>query len=211
MIIYAVYIITNDERTLLSQNFQSVETISDEQLLRGLFTALQDVGNEVTERSTELKSIEIGGISYHVRSFGPVRIVLVTDVPKSPQDIIQMLGLRFIKEYGEVLSESHHNSNIFAPFKKIISEIITDETISDESKFLKPTKVLDTGAIFNLPHHLQSIALTMISLKEGTIEEIAQEKGEDIDNTLSNITALQEMGYIGTKQKKEKTIYFRAT
>lgn len=211
MIVYAVYIISKDERTLLTLNFQSIETIPDEQLLGGLFTALQDVTTKVTQSNEELKSIELGGLSYHLRSFGLIRVVLVSNIPKSPENIIQKLGYRFIKDYGDVLKESYMNSSIFVPFKNFISEVIKNEISHGEPDFPKPTKILDTAAIFSLPHHLQSTALTMVSLKEGTIEEIAQDRDETIDDTLSAISSLQEMGYIGIKPRGEKKIYYRVT
>ncbi|MFX0208005.1 MAG: hypothetical protein ACFFDT_18610 [Candidatus Hodarchaeota archaeon] len=210
MNIYAIYIISDDDRTLLTQNFKSIENISNEQLIGGLFKALQDVTTQVTESTAQIGSIEIGGLSYHVRSFGPIRVVLVTNVPKSPENIIQRLGLRFIRKYRDILMETKYNSNIFTPFKEIISEIIEEEVYIDEPESKDPLKPLGPEAIFNLPHHLQSTALTLVSLKEGTLDEITQEGSENADNTLSNLTSLQEMGYIGLKIKNGKKIYYRA-
>ena len=163
----------------------------------------------MTQTDSEMQSIEIEGLSYHIRSFGFFRVVLVTDVPKTPEDIIQMLGFRFINRYGETLMDWDSNISIFTPFKKTIHEIIQAETITDESKSIKPTKKLGTGEIFSLPSYLQKTALAMVSLEEGTVKEIAKESGEKVNLVKKNLTTLQEKGFIGTKKhEKRKTIYF---
>ncbi|MHA2334379.1 MAG: hypothetical protein ACXAEU_20295 [Candidatus Hodarchaeales archaeon] len=73
---------------------------------------------------------------------------------------------------------------------------------------VKPTKRLTTGEIFNLPHNLQETALTMLSIEEGTVEDIAKEIGKPLEETRKKITSLQKMGYIGMIQKEGKTVYY---
>ena len=157
---------------------------------------------------SEMKSIEIEGLSYHIRSFGLIRVVLVTNVPKSPEDVISMLGFRFIKEYGEILMDWDSNLSIFTPFRDTIREIILTETSTDESSSIIPTKKLNTGEIFSLPHHLQSTALAMISLGEGTVKAIAKESEEPVKIARKNLITLQKMGFVGIRQKKSVTKYF---
>jgi hypothetical protein len=207
-IIYAVYVLTEDGKTLLSENFQSTEEIPKEVLLGGLFTALQSMTKDMTTKDTEMKSVEIEGLSYHIRSFGLIRIVLVTNVPKTPEDIIQTLGLRFINEYGDVLTQPEFNSTVFSPFRNTIQEIIKQLVGYDESKSIKPSKRLNTGEIFGLPHHLQTTALALVTLEEGTISDIALESGEEADVIEKNLATLKEKGFIGTKKQKKKTVYF---
>ncbi|MHA2225427.1 MAG: hypothetical protein ACXAC8_09495 [Candidatus Hodarchaeales archaeon] len=208
MIVYAIYIITDDGRTLISEHFQSSEEISNEIILGGMITALQHMTTEMTRGDSELRTIEIEGLSYHIRSFGLIRIVLVTDVPKIPEEIIQILGLRFMNEYAEILMDWDSNLNTFIPFKSTINEILQMETVTDESKSIKPTKKLGTGEIFSLPHHLQSTALALVSIEEGCIEDIAKECGEDVIDIKRNLTVLQKEGFIGRKEKEGKTYYF---
>ncbi|MFX1514134.1 MAG: hypothetical protein ACFFCQ_16275 [Promethearchaeota archaeon] len=208
MIVYAVYVITQDGKTILSENFQSTKEVPDDMLLGGLITALQALATEVTETRSEMKSIEVEGLSYHIRSFGLYRIVLVTDVPKFPDDIIQTMGLRFMKEYGETLLDDLYSKKTFAPFKETIAEIIGAEMVTDDSKSIKPAKMLSTGEIFSLPHQLHPTALALVSLEEGTVEEIAQESDLSPEETRENLIVLKEMGFIGVKQKKDKTTYF---
>ncbi|MFX1517348.1 MAG: hypothetical protein ACFFC6_13675 [Promethearchaeota archaeon] len=155
-----------------------------------------------------MQSIEIEGLSYHIRSFGFFRLVLVTDVPKTPEDIIQMVGFRFIKEYGEVLMDWDSNLSIFTPFQETLREIIQTETSTDDSKSIRPSRKLSTGEIFQLPPHLQKTALAMISLEQGTLSEISEESGEKKRTVRKNINTLQEMGFIGTRQDKKTITYF---
>ena len=208
MIVYAVYVITDDGRTILSEYFQSSDDIPNDVLLGGLLTALQHMTSEMTRSNSEMKSIKIEGLSYHIRSFGFVRIVLVTDVPKTPEDIMQTLGLRFINEYGDVLTQIDFNLNIFNPFKQTIHEVVKQLVGYDESKSIKPSKKLNTGEIFSLPHDLQATALALVSLEEGTAKAIAKESGEKVTVTRKNLKILKEKGYIGTKKKKRAIIYF---
>ncbi|MHA2297026.1 MAG: hypothetical protein ACXAEU_08800 [Candidatus Hodarchaeales archaeon] len=213
MIVYAIYIMSNDGRIIVSEHFQSIESISDDVLLSGLLTALQGIAVEMTNSNSDLKTIEIEGLSYHIKSFWFYKVILVTDIAKAPEDIIQMLGLRFMKQFGEIWVESDGlvDLNAFNPFKKNIREIILQETVLDDSKSIKPIKKLNTGEIYSLPYDLQSTALAMVSLEEATIEEIANEIDFSLENTLKNVIILQEMGYIGEKGINGKTVYFRST
>jgi hypothetical protein len=207
MIVYAVYIITEDGRTILSENFQSTKGLPDDVLFGGVLTALQAMTAEMTNHRSEMKSVEIEGLSYHIRSFGLIRVVLVTDAPKTPEDILQVLGLRFIKNYGEVLMQKDFDLNIFDPFRKTIEEIV-QQLETDVSKSIQPAKKLTTGEVFSLPTELHSTALALISLESGTLNEIAMESGNPVKTTEKNLSALQNKGFIGTKKENGSVKYF---
>jgi hypothetical protein len=209
MIIYGVYVITNDGRTILSENFQSSEEVPDALLFGGLLTALQNFTAEMTKARSGLRSIDIGGLSYHIRSFGLIYVVLVTNVTEMPTDVIQMLGLRFINEYGDTLLNWDSNVGVFLPFKDTILEIVGKETAVDESRTIDPTKKLTPGEIFSLPHSLQPTALALIQLEEGSTKDFAKISGQTIKSTKRDLTTLQKMGFVGRKQKeKGKSIFF---
>lgn len=206
MIVYAIYVVSESGITLVSEHFHAIDEFPDEILLGGLITALQQMAIDI--HHSEMKTMEIEGLSYHIRSFGLFRIVLVTDGPQSPEHLIQTLGLRFMKEYGELLLDKIVFTQRFLPFKKTIHELIQLGMVTDDSKSIQPTKKLRTGEIFNLPHYLQATALAMVFLQEGTVEEIAEESGITPDVTRQNLTVLNERGFIGIKQKNDKTFYF---
>lgn len=208
MIVYAVYVLSDDGRIILSENFHTVERISDDVLLGGVFTAIQKITRMVTKTDAEISSIKLDGLSYHIRSFGLIRVILVTEVPKNPEEIMQVLGFRFINEYGNVLMQADYNLNVFDQFRETIQEVIPQETIIDESEMIKPNIKLGTGEIFNLPIHLQNTALALVSLVKGTIENIAQETGDNLSDTERNLNSLQKMGFVGIKQTKGITTYF---
>ncbi len=207
MIIYAIYIIDYNGKTMFSEYFQTSEGIPDEQLVGALMTALQAFTAEVTENESEMKTIEAEGFSYHIRSFGLFRIVLVTDLPKSPEDIIQTLGIRFMKEFGDQITDKWSIPSIFSTFKTTTHEIL-GAVITDQSKSIKPTKILTTDEIFNLPHPLHSTALAIVAIQEGTIEEIATEAKLGVSKASDNIEDLASRGFIGTKKREEETTYF---
>ena len=96
LIIYGVYVITEDGRTLLSENFQSSDDIPDAILFGGMLTALQNFTSEMTKTRTGLRSIDIGGLSYHIRPFGFIYIVLITNVTKILTNLILSTLLKFL-------------------------------------------------------------------------------------------------------------------
>jgi hypothetical protein len=208
MIIYAVFIITDDGRTILSEQFQSIEGTKNDILFGGVFTAIQYMTAAMTDSDAENSSIEIEGLSYHTRSFGSFRIVIVTDVPDNPGEIVQTIGLRFINNFGDILTQRDFNLNLFKPFKKEIHEIISKETVIDESKSIKPALKLRTAEIFCLPNQLQSTALALVSIEKGTIEDIVRETGDHITKTEKDLEKLQHMGFVGVKQVNGETTYF---
>lgn len=208
MIVYAIYIVSDDGRTLLSEHFQTPEGKTNEILFGGLVTALQSMATAVAHG--EMKTIEIEGVSYHIRTFTFFRVVLVTNQVTTPENIIQILGHRFLNEYGDVLADWDSNLNTFLPFKETITEIVERFFAVDTSKSIDPLKKFTTADIFGLPHELHATALALLTLIEGTIAEISEESGEEKDKTHVNLETLQEMGYIGKKESKGEAIYFCA-
>jgi hypothetical protein len=208
MIIFAVYIVSIKGKILFSENFHSKDEIPNEVLLGGLVNALQGVAMEMSKGNSEMKTIEIEGLSYHFRSFGFYRVVLVTDVSKRPESVIQTVGLRFMKEFGEEIEEDQFDKLSSDRFRKILFEIIGKDFASDESKLIRPTKKFGTGEIFDLPHKLQSTALALLSLQEGTMDEIAIESGLNRDEIQENLFSLQELGYVGNRSKNGNILFF---
>jgi hypothetical protein len=193
---------------LLSEFFQSKKSVPDVFLLGGLLTALQGVATEITSSPSEMNSFEVGGISYHIQSFAFFRIVVVTNFAESPIEIIQSLGLRFIKDYRDELVEENTNLKTYSPFIKTIREVVKEKSTIDETRTLNPTKILDTAEIFELPQELHSTALAVLTLEEGTVEQIAKEIGEQEDITTNNLVSLQKYGFIGKKIVDQNIIYF---
>jgi hypothetical protein len=91
---------------------------------------------------------------------------------------------------------------------KFGSYIFSIDDTQKETIYVNPIKRLATGEIFNLPYDLQPTALVVISLEEGTIDEIAKESELSFEDTAKNVIALQEMGYIGKKDSGGRIVYF---
>lgn len=193
---------------LVSEKFQSASSIPNEVLLAGLFTAIQGVVSEMTHKSAKLNSINVDNLSYHFKSYGKYQLVLVTDLSETPKIIMQKLGLRFMKEYGEQILEDTIDKTIFEPFTQSINEILMEESISDNSRMINPTRKFSPGELFQLSPNIRDIALALIAIKEGNVEEIAIESNTRIIETQQHLQKLQEMGLVGKKTIGEKAIYF---
>ena len=208
LIIYAVYIIKSDGRPIISEYFQSEEDLPSEMLLAGLVTALKGFSSEVLQN--EMSAIEVEGVAYHIRSFGFYNVVLVTNLKKEPGDIIQEVGFRFMKQYGEDMLDKNIRVDKYAPFKKTIKDIIGIHS-ADESSSIKPAKLLSPQEIFGLPVELQPVAIAVLSIKEGTVDEIASETDKKIDNLGIKLEKLQNLGFVGTKTKNNQKVFFCVT
>ncbi len=210
MIVYALYIIDEGGRPLLSQYFQSSDDVPNEVLFGALFTAFKDLAADVTtQKSWEMKTLGIERLFYHTKSFGPFNVVIVTNTQKGPENLLQTIGLRFMKEHREeILQDFLVDFRLFDPFKEIIQEMFQAETLVDESGKLSPTKRFSVGGIFDLPPDLQTTALALITLEEGTLEDISKECGENQVQTTKSLNSLQKMGFIGRKEKEGKQLFF---
>ena len=210
MIIYAVIIIKTDGTTLLTEYFQSDQKLSNKNLIGGLLVAMQGITEEISFNNSEMKTFEIEGFAYHIRSFGIYRIVLITDLSKEPDEIIQKIGFRFMKEFGKDLLEKDILTSKFDSFKDVIEEIIGTESY-DEGKSLNPAKLLNTKAIFHLPNDLQPVALAMLLVREGTVNQISIESNIDEYELADKLEKLHTFGYVGKKKKNDQIHYFCTT
>ncbi|MHA1982808.1 MAG: hypothetical protein ACW967_00540 [Candidatus Hodarchaeales archaeon] len=209
MIAYAAYVISIDGRPFVSVKFQSAISIPDDLLLGGLFTALQAVTSELTSQKSELNSIIIENLSYHFKSFGDFRIVLVTNLQEEPTNLMHMLGLRFLKEYGEqIIDLGVFDESDFVHFKLVMKELISRDLSIDESSTINPSIKFTTGEIYGLESAIRPTALALISLREGTVNQIAKESGLDEEITNNNLDHLQEKGLVGKKNHKGEIKFF---
>ena len=212
MIVYACHIITDDGRTIFTEYFMDYRNLPDSVLLGGFLTAFQAMFHSIGQ--SEISTITIEGFSYNIKSFGLVRICLVTDIPSTAKEkrqkdgIIQKLGLRFVKEYGYFLTLLDISLNIFDSFKTIIFEVLGQDVLIDQSQRINPIKKLTTAEIFSLPTRIHATALAMISISEGTTRDIAIESRKNLETTKKNITYLQKQGFIGVRQVKGKKVHF---
>ncbi|MFW9855635.1 MAG: hypothetical protein ACFFFG_11270 [Candidatus Thorarchaeota archaeon] len=208
MIIYAVYVISITGKPIVSEKFQSASSIPREALLAGLLTAIQGATTEITVNKSELNTIVVDNLSYHFKTFGRYQIVLVSDISKSPENVLKRIGLRFMKEYGEKLLEGDLNNQTFTPFIKTIREVVQEESYIDNLKMIDPTEKFSPKVLYELPNSLRTVAVTMITLKEGNLDQIAEESGKDVDETKNLLFSLQELGLIGKRITNGNAIYF---
>lgn len=216
MIIYAIYFITNEGVPILTESFQHVESLPDEMLLGGLFTALQGVASEMTNGKFQIQTLETEGLAFHVRSFPFYRIVLITDTAKTSElqpseDIIQQIGLQFTRKFRDKLGVPIFDVSPFQSFKKTIREIVKPEALIDDDRLFKPEKRLTAIEIMSLSHHLHTTAKAMVYLQSKggfTIADISEETEDSKKTITDNLRELQQLGYVGQKGIKEKKVFF---
>ena len=210
MIVYAVIIIDEGGRPLVSQYYQSTDDAPDEVLLAAVLTAFRDLAKDVTSQKTwEVETLGMGRLFYHTKSIGTFSVFMVTNDPKCPEDLLQTIGLRFMREHPhEVIDDYYGDFGIFKEFQQMITDLLKEKKVIDESRHLKSTRRFSVGGIFDLPSDLQAAALALITLKEGTLEEISKECGESSLQTVNALNQLQKMGYIGRREKGGKQLFF---
>ncbi|MHA2271697.1 MAG: hypothetical protein ACXACI_07530 [Candidatus Hodarchaeales archaeon] len=121
----------------------------------------------------------------------------------------EKVSKRFMKKYVEGLFDEAVNIlfDTFPPAEKPAHRETMGEIGQRVGISTRPTRKLSTGEIVFLPHHIQPTAIAIVTLLEGTVEEVAEESNIDPDRTLKNLNALRERGYLGVKVKGGKTIY----
>lgn len=207
MIIYAVYILKNNGTVLVSEYYQSESNLPELSLMGSLITSLKGFTSKALQN--DMKTIESQGLVFHVRSFGSFSVIVVTNLSKAPTDVIQEIGLSFLKDYGEDLLETETGSKTYDSFQKTLKNIIAFYTF-DETNSLMPFRSLSPQEIFDLPAELQQVALTVLSMGEGTIEQIKEEIKVNISNLAERLEKLQKLGYLGKKVTVTNTIFFCA-
>lgn len=205
MIIYAVYLFKSDGRPIVYEHFQSKANLPNVQLLGGLVSALKGFTAEILQN--DMKTLGVQGVVYHIRSFGFFNVILVTNENKDPIDIIQEIGLSFMKDFGEDMLDEKIRVDKYYSFKDTIKKIVGIHSF-DESHSLIPTKKLSPQEILSIPKDLQKLSLIMLSISEGTIENIKKESNGSIDNLEGKIEQLQQLGYIGKKMVKNIPVFF---
>ncbi|MHA2092620.1 MAG: hypothetical protein ACW98K_17375 [Candidatus Kariarchaeaceae archaeon] len=209
MILYAVYVITNDGREILSEIFQSPENVPNQSILSGLLSAFQSMSDEITKKEGSAEKLSLSGLIYHIRNYGDFMVVIVTDADSAPAKILDSIGWRFMRQFGEELDRWTGNQTMFEGFRGTISEIVSKHI--DEMRAVDPNKRLDTTAIFELPKELQSTALVIASLEKATSQEIADEVSHDVETVEKYLDLLHMEGYIGVRDEDGKTLYFCST
>lgn len=216
MIIYAIYFISYNGIPLLSENYRAHESIPNEMLLGGLFTALQGVASEMTNDTFQIRTLEAKGVAFHIREFAFFRIVLVTSGFSSPEvtssgQLIHQIGNRFLRQFRGVFVDDHDDVSVFDPFKRIIREEYLTHSLIDEDKFLDSNKRLNAKEIINLPHHLHTTAKALVFLQSNgsfSIADVIAETNAPEDKVSEHIESLQKRGYVGKRMKDGETFYF---
>ncbi|MHA2031225.1 MAG: hypothetical protein ACW99A_04940 [Candidatus Kariarchaeaceae archaeon] len=208
MVLYAVYLITNDGREMMSEIFQSPKNIPNNAILSALLTAFQAMSEDLTKKPGSAEQLNLRGLNYHIQFFGNFQVVLVTDGESRPAKVLTTLGWRFYKHYAEVLNAWTGNQKLFENFRDDIHEVVKKHLEVDMSGSLDPTKILDTATIFEMDPNLRPTALALLTLEKATMAEIMDEVDIEVNLLQEHLEELKDQGYIGVRDKEGEDLYF---
>ena len=209
LIVYAIYIIHRDGVPLFSKVFQAPSTTPPEEILSGLLASIQHMSIDLVKQTGSAESFKLKGVVYHLKYFGEIQVVIVTNSDERPIKAMNRLGLHFLKDYGEKLSGRWTGDvSMFEKFESTVESVVDAYFEFDRSFSIDPSKRLTTTLLFSLKKELKNTAIALVTLKEGTVEQIAEESGEDTTTVIDNLAELQNLGYIGVKKGRVEKIYF---
>lgn len=207
MIVYAVYILTKDGLELISEKFQSEDSIPNSTLLAALLIAFQQMAESVTTIGIPRK-ICFDELTYHLKSFGSVQIVVVTDTDQEPSDLLLTLGLQFINKFKIDFTRWNGNQTIFEPFRVIIKTLATERATIDVAGRIKPANYLDARAIMSLPKKIQPIASAVNVMSPSTLPELLDIVDCTAGDLADGLEYLKTEGYVGTRNFEGLEQYF---
>ncbi len=211
MKVYAVYIITNDGRPMISKIYQSPDGIPDNILLSGLLTSIQMVSSELSNQTHAAEKFKMKGVTYHMKNFGLFHIALVTADENVPGRIMNKIGWQFIQEFGENIPKWDGRVSDFMGFSDNIDGIIStsgNKIIIDQSNSIEPSNKLDPVNLLKLAKELKGTAKSLVFLQRAPVIDIANHSGVGEKLTQENLDAMLKMGYIGYFTEDEEKIYF---
>lgn len=214
--VYAVYILLPDGRCIFSKSYRNDST--DSQVLGGLLTSLNFASQQYLHESIR-KFVSEGGTNFVIKDFSSFLTVFQVggEINQEIEAKVDIVGFRFLSNYGNTIEKwAQGKISRFKDFDKIIDNILGIKgSIDTQRQVVAPAsntdgeeKILDSLSIMVLSRTLQKTALAMLDLKEGTIEEIAKETKNNIQNEEQNLETLVNMGYIQSRKYNNMKIYY---
>lgn len=206
-IVYAVYILHHAGSPLFAKLFQAPKDAPPTEILSALLSAFTSIVKDIT--TGDPKSFITDTVHYHMRRFRGVQVVIATNTTELPLNALNKLGLIFMKNYGEyLLTEWKGDVSRFQAFERVADTVINSYFEFDTTKMINPTKKFSTMYLYYLDNHLKGTAISLVTLKEGTLEQIADLCEEPPRSVYNNLRELQGLGYVGIKRRDDEFIYF---
>ncbi len=216
MIIDSVYLLLPDGRCIFSKSYkkQYKEQI-DPLLLGGLLNAFNIASHQWLKDGVRKFTSE-EGFNFIIKDFSSFLVVISGILETDEEIILEKIGMIFLSKYGDKIEKwQAGNISSLKNFETDLNKIlnVSQEMISpvETKTYIKPDEpYLDSLTIISLPKELQKTALTMLTLKEASIDDIIKESKRDKETELNNIEKLVELGYILKKKVvlTNKIIYY---
>lgn len=190
MELYDIFIMVEDGRALFRKSF--TQNVIPTNLITGMLTGIQQFVHEVSGAfPTELIA---GRYTFNFEKIGPLTIVLTTKTERKNVEYLSIIGSRFLSKFGAKIDKWKGFTNEFASFEDDLAEIFGPDIIKNR---IDPKLTMNAITILQLEDKLIDVAITMISLKEATSEEVAFQLKKDQKNVEELLDEMVENGYLG--------------
>lgn len=217
MIIDSVYLLLPDGRCIFSKSYNQSKQQIDPHLLGGLLNAFNIASHQWLKDGVR-KFVSEEGFNFIIKDFSSFLVVISGSLSGDTDEeaILEKIGMIFLSKYGDKIEKWQAGNistlkNFEVDLNKILNvsqQIITQTDTLTKSTLDEP--YLDSLTIISLPNELQKTALTLLTLKEASIDEIIKETKREKEIELKSIEKLVELGYVLKKRGSDnnKIIYF---
>lgn len=193
---------------MLSYLHQRDSQIPKRVISEGLLKIIEEVDSHLEDEFHSVeKYMEIETLTFSLKKFGDFAIILVDDYIEDKWKLIQELGWRFLRSFGNFdLFDWKGETDKFASFIPIIQNLMDDKVSPDE--VTTKMKRLTPVDIFDLTMNLQPTALAILAMENASIEEIARELDCDLSEAEENLEILRNQGFLSRMEDGE-TIHYK--
>ena len=216
MIINSVYLLLPDGRCIFSKSYkdQGSQQI-DPHLVGGLLNAFNIASHQLLKDGVR-KFVSEEGFNFIIKDFSSFLVVISGILNTDEEQILEKIGMIFLSKYGDKIEKwKAGNISIIKNFETDLNKIlnISQELVSSSDanpKIRLEEPYLDSLTIISLPKELRKTALSLLTIKEASLEELSFETKRSMDEELKNVEKLVEMGFVLKKKSKNfnKIIYF---
>ena len=216
MIIDSVYLLLPDGRCIFSKTYKDKGSQQiDPHLVGGLLNAFNIASHQLLKDGVR-KFVSEEGFNFIIKDFSSFLVVISGILSTDEEHILEKIGMIFLSKYGDKIEKwKAGNIGIIKNFEtdlnkmlNISLELVSSTDSNPNIRLEEP--YLDSLTIISLPKDLQKTALSLLTIKEASLEELSHETKRSIDEELKNVEKLVEMGFVLKKKSKNLNtiIYF---
>lgn len=185
----------------------------DSDLISSFLSAVDTFASEIIGGG--VKTFKIEQITYCFRDFRDFFIVIGMDREYKEVDVLlEKIGMAFMIEHGTDLKPWRGTTQPFLKFEATLEKILEEAGFKrDIWDVIFPTKPLDVLELGKIPEDVRKVAMALLTIRKGTIEDIMKELEldkpiipETVEFVRRALAYLIEEGLCGYNQQQK--IYF---